>query len=117
MGESSLAAARGSEAAEAAASRERVARIQLDVQVGMSRELETRLEQALSGWRTEKQKAKENSAKVTELKVAAIEAQRVIQGLKEENCKLEQRLKLYDNIPLPVDYRQYVFCFLIIDLG
>lgn len=102
MEDSAIVAARVNEASEAASSRERVTRIQLDMQVGMSRELETRLEQALTGWRAEKQRAKESAAKVTELRTAAIEATRVIQELRTENSKLEKRLQLYDNIPLPV---------------
>ena len=103
--EEALLACREGEGAETAR-RERVARIQLDMQVEMSRELETRLEQALSGWRSEKQRAKESNAKVTELKIAAIETQRVMQTLREQNAKLEQRLQLYDRIPLPVGPRK-----------
>lgn len=104
-----LALSQAKEAAEAALSRERAMRIQLDMQVQMSRELETRLEQALSGWKTEKRSAKESSARVVELKTSSIEAKRVIETLREENLKLEQRLRLYDRIPLPVcpDYLHF----------
>ncbi len=90
--------------AAGATSKERLAKLQLDMQTDLCRELESRLEQSLTGWKLEKQNAKEYSCRLVDMKATALESSKIIQGLRDENKKLKNRLGLYDTLPLPVRY-------------
>lgn len=102
LGELETSVAALSEGRDRAQQREGVARVQLDMQTHLNREIETRLEQALLGWKGAKNKEEAAQQRVGEMKASVGGLNKAILDLQRENLKLENRLKLYDALPLPV---------------
>ena len=79
-------------------------RLQLEMQVEYVRDLETRLEQALTRWKLEKDALREEKAKFTRItsQSASIVSQNKRQAQDIE--RFEARLKQYADLPLPVSF-------------
>mmetsp|Transcript_37952 Transcript_37952/g.65546 ORF Transcript_37952/g.65546 Transcript_37952/m.65546 type:complete len:638 (-) Transcript_37952:139-2052(-) len=81
-------------------------RLQLDMQVEYVRDLETRLEQALTRWKLEKDALREEKAKFTRItsQSALIVSQNKRQAQDIE--RFEARLKQYADLPLPEEIKE-----------
>lgn len=90
-------------------------RLQLDMQVEYVRDLETRLEQALTRWKLEKDSLREEKAKFSRIsgQSASIVSQnkRQLQDIE----RYEARLKQYADLPLPVSTDSITFSVLCLN--
>ena len=98
---------RAAKEAEANALRkEKELRMQLDMQVDESRELEARLEQALIRWKQEKEHVCKETARCTRLRNQCAELIEKNNRLSAELDRLNTRLGLYDTLPMPEEIKQ-----------
>ena len=86
-------------------SRERDLTMQLDMQLEHSRELENRLEQALTRWKQEKETSAKETERCSRLRSNCSELVEKNQRISLEMERQMERLKLYDSLPLPEEIK------------
>ncbi len=87
-------------------------RLQLDMQVEYVRDLETRLEQALTRWKLEKDALREEKTKFARITSQSASIVSQNKRLAQDIERFEARLKQYADLPLPVR-----FCFFSLSWG
>lgn len=81
-------------------------KMQLDMQVDESRDLEARLEQALTRWKQEKETVLQEQARYNRIKWQNVEVQEKNNRLSMEVDRLTTRLRSYESLPMPEEIRQ-----------
>jgi hypothetical protein len=79
-------------------------KLQLDMQVEYVRDLETRLEQALTRWKLEKEALREEKARYAKLSAHSANIVAVNERQKQDITRYEARLQQYADLPLPVRF-------------
>ena len=77
-------------------------RLQLNMQLEYVRDLETRLEQALTRWKLDKDKLREEGTRFSKVNAQCAAAIEKSARLQRELDRYEARLKQYDDLPMPV---------------
>lgn len=95
-----LDSARKSEAD--ASKRNEQLRLQLEMQIDYVRDLETRLEQALTRWKLEKDALREEKGRYSKLSNHSAAIVAINERQTQEVARYEARLKLYADLPMPV---------------
>lgn len=91
-------------------------KLQLDMQVEYVRDLETRLEQALTRWKLEKDALREEKARTSKLNARTAAIVSLNERNKEDMARYEARLAQYADLPVPVCLNCSVLAFPFISL-
>ena len=78
---------------------------QLQIQLEYSRDLEDRLEQALTRWKQDKETLNQEAAKSTKLSNQSASILKKYEKLREEFQRCDTRLRMYEGLPMPEEIK------------